>query len=450
MKTNLCKIFLVLLHLGFNLSASADQQVLLQPIQKVILISVDTLRADYLGCYNPKMKTSPALDEFASRNIICRNVTSQSATTAPSHKSIFYSVYPSIHKTSIRTVPQEKEKSPMEIIRAQGFKTAAFTGGAQLSHSFGFARGFDTYWEPREDPGIKHRIGETQKLVFEWLENHYNDKFFLFLHTFEVHCPYDPPTWFFQKWAGWYKGLIRKDKCFPDYFLSRRTSTEDYDYIQSLYSAEVNYVDNFLGHLFQKLKTLGIYDQILIIFLSDHGESLGEHGYIGHSQPYQVQLHVPLILHIPGIASTRLDAPLELLDVMPTIFELLGIESEPGLFQGKSLMPLIRDQRAFDKSRPLISEERGRVRVRIRDLALIFSLDGKTHEELYNLKIDPHELQNIAKVNRKLVEQLKAAYFQMLTTSKDLSARFILEAGKKPNWSEETAEQLKALGYVGH
>ena len=370
-------VFIVLVFcIPFCASASPSSEGSSDPIEKVILISIDTLRADYLGCYNPKAKATPELDRFAAGNVICKNITSQSATTAPSHKSIFYSLYPSIHKTSIRGIPKEILSSPIEVIQTSGFRTAAFTGGGQMSHAFGFASGFETFWEPKTDPFVKHQTHEMQEAAFDWLEKHSNEKFFLFLHTYEVHCPYSPPQEFFQKWAGWYDGPLQKESCYPDTRLVRRASAVDYEYIRSLYSAELNYVDFIMGQLFRKLKDLKIYDQTLIIFLGDHGESLGERGYVGHNQLYQVQLHVPLILHIPGIQAMQIHAPLESLDVMPTIFELLKIESKPNTFQGRSIVPLIRNQNAFDKNRPLISEQKGQVRVRINQFAIVFSTEG--------------------------------------------------------------------------
>ena len=106
-----------------------------------------------------------------------------------------------------------------------------------------------------------------QEAAFHWLENHAQEKFFLFLHTYEVHCPYSPPQEFFQKWAGWYDGPLHKQSCSTDIRFARRVSAVDYQYIRSLYSAELNYVDFVMGHLFRKLKELKIYDQTLIIFL---------------------------------------------------------------------------------------------------------------------------------------------------------------------------------------
>jgi arylsulfatase A-like enzyme len=419
-------------------------------MEKVVLISIDTLRADYLGCYNPKAKTTPELDRFAANNILCKDVTSQSATTAPSHKSIFYSLYPSIHKTSIRQIPKETLPSPVEVIRLNGFRTAAFTGGGQLHHAFGFARGFESYWEPKTNPFVKHQTEEMQQAAFEWLDKHANEKFFLFLHTYEVHCPYSSPPQFYKKWAAWYDGPLQKETCYPDLHLPWRPSAVDYEYIRSLYSAEVNYVDAFMGELFKKLRTLGIYDQTLIVFLADHGESLGEHAYIGHNQLYQVQLKVPLLMHIPGARAMQIDAPLESLDVMPTIFELLRIRSTPYGFQGRSIVPVIQNRsNSFDRNRPLISEQPDRVRVKIGDLALVFSKDGKFPDHLYNLQADPLEIENIAQKNSQLIEKMKLHYFQMLAASKNVSAHFLLETEKKRILDEETTEQLQALGYIG-
>jgi arylsulfatase len=445
--TNKSRSSRVILFLSLGCIALGSPQPVISPsIDRIVLISIDTLRADFLGCYNAQMKTSPELDEFARHNVIFRNVTSQAPTTAPSHKSIFYSVYPTVHKTTIQTIPQEKVKSPVEIIRAAGFQTAAFTGGGQLSHTLGFSKGFDTYWEPKVSTKFKHSFAEMEPAAFNWLEKHYKDKFFLFLHTYEAHCPYDPPEKFYVKWSAWYDGDLSKNTaCFSNYLPHPRPT--DYEYIRSLYSAEVNYVDSFLGKVFQKLKALGIYENTLIIFLSDHGESLGEKGYVGHCQLYQVQLQVPLILHIPGVGSTQIDAPLELIDVMPTIFDLLKIKSAYP-FQGKSIMPLIYEPRVFETNRPLISEEQERVRIRSGDFALSFFPHGEPGEELFDLRTDPQEIEDISNNNPVAVKRLKDRYFQIVNESKNLSSLFILDSKNKREMDPETIEQLKSLGYV--
>jgi len=420
-----------------------------QRMEKVVLISIDTMRADALGFYPRELnwKTTPHLDHFATENVTFTHATAQSATTAPSHKSIFYSVYPSVHKTTIRSMPKEKLKSPMQILREKGFKTVAFTGGGQVSKTFGFDIGFDSYWEAT---GVKkYRVSKLLKQATDWLNENYDKKFFLFLHTFEMHCPYDPPEKYFKKWSLPYDtDKILIGRCEPKYYIRRRLTSENNLFLRSLYAAEANYVDDFMKHLLNRLKELGIYDQTLIIFLSDHGESLGERFYVGHNQLYNIQLHTPMILHIPGIGAKRIESPVELIDVMPTIFEIVGVKRTSFPFQGINLMPLIQDDKRIE-NRVLISEETGRVRVRKDDMALHFSERTKISDELYDLKQDPSELVNLASKNPSLVQKLKQIYRKAIRESRSLSDQFVLEgASSKPVISPEMQEELKALGYV--
>src|SRR5688500_17097005 len=154
------------------------------------------------------MKTSPNIDQFGSENIVFENATSQGPSTAISHKSILYSVYPGVHKTTKESVPTETGRSPLEILQSKGFKTAAFVGGGQLGRKFGFAKGFDSYWEAA---GKGKRNKERYNLEFienstmEWLNQNHKENFFLFVHTYEVHCPYNPPDAYAQKYASWYE-----------------------------------------------------------------------------------------------------------------------------------------------------------------------------------------------------------------------------------------------------
>ncbi len=417
-------------------------------IQKVVLISIDTMRADALGFYPRELnwKTTPHLDHFAAENVTFLHATAQSATTAPSHKSIFYSVYPSVHKTTIRSVPKEKLKSPMQILQENGFKTVAFTGGGQVSKTFGFNIGFDSYWEATGTQ--KYRVSKLLDQASDWLNENYNTRFFLFLHTFEMHCPYDPPEKYFKKWSLPYEtNRILIGRCEPEYYIRRRLTSKNNLFLQSLYAAEANYVDDFIKRLFNRLKELGIYDQTLIVFLSDHGESLGERFYVGHNQLYDIQLHTPMILHIPGIGAKRIDSPVELIDVMPTIFEILGVKRTSFPFQGKNLMPIIEGKERIEK-RVLISEEAGRARVRMDNMALHFSEGAKIADELYDLKQDPDELVNLASKNAGLVQELKQIYKKAIHESRKLSDQFVLDGSSKPVISPEIQEELKALGYV--
>jgi arylsulfatase A-like enzyme len=412
-------------------------------VEKVILISIDDLRADFLGAYNPSMKTSSNVDRFALESVLCTNAASQASSTAMSHKSILYSLYPNVHKTSLHSVPEEKVQSPIEVLRSNGFKTAAFVGGGQLGRKVGFDKGFDVYWEQRRQPA-----GEWKKSIGVWLKENHKQKFFLFIHTYEVHCPFYPPPEYVKKYAGWYKGDVDPvSNCGNDYYNHRKMTPEDYRFIRDLYAASVNYVDDYLGELFSLLKTLGIYDKTMIVFFSDHGESLGERGYVGHNQLYQVQLHIPLIFRIPGIRATRIDSPVESVDVMPTVFDVLKLKS-PFPFQGRSLIPVLRGKEQIEKNRLQIAESGVRNRVRKGNISCIFSGAPGEADELYDISKDPEEIHNLASENPGLVAELKNSYGKMFAEGQPLAQKFVLGHSRKPRLDEETKEQLKALGYV--
>ena len=447
-------VFVVAAVASFMTGCNAKGEPTAHPkIQRVILISIDTLRADFLGAYNPEMKTSPNIDQFASENIVFENATSQGPSTAISHKSILYSVYPAVHKTTKESVPTETHRSPLEILQSKGFKTAAFVGGGQLARKFGFAKGFDSYWEAAgkgKRSKEHYNLEVIENSTMEWLNQNHKEKFFLFVHTYEVHCPYNPPDEYAQKYASWYQGPVNPGgKCGDNYYNQQQLTAEDVQYIRDLYAGSVNFVDDFIGRLIARLKKLGIYDDTMIVFLSDHGESLGERGYVGHNFVYEVQLKIPLIFHIPGYKGKRIEDPVLGIDVMPSIFEALGLgRSYP--FQGRNLLPVINGATEFEKDRVMIAEQNTRMRVRKGEWACIFSRNGSPADELYNLDDDPEQRSNIAGEHPEKVKELKGLYAKMLDSSKELSARFVLGESSRPKLDDATKEQLEALGYVGN
>lgn len=412
--------------------------------EKVILISIDALRADFLGCYNPAMKTSPHIDRIAKDGILCMDVISQAPSTALSHKSILYSLYPSIHKTSMTGVPKELTSSPLEILQSKGFKTAAFVGGGQLSRKLGFAKGFDTYWEPGGDVERNTKLLEMKPLAFNWLENNYSDKFFLFLHTYQVHCPYFPPEEYRKKYASWYKGSLDPEYLCQKSYNEIGMTADDYRFVRDLYAAEVNYVDDFIGELVSLLKRRNIYDQTILVILSDHGESLGERGFIGHNQFYSTQLRIPLILRVPGISASRISSPLQSIDVIPTIFDALGL-GHPFPFQGKSIQPLLKDK--DDSERYRISEKDMSYAVQKGKWKAIFYRKNND-VQLYDMERDPEEWMNVAEYNRNIIEDLSNAYGQMQKDAAEVSSKFVRGNATKPELDPELREELKALGYV--
>ena len=415
------------------------------PVDRVLLISIDTLRPDFLSSYNPELDTSPNIDGFAEEGTIFTDVLAHASSTARSHKSILYSLYPSVHKTSKTTVPEEKLVSPLETLQQAGFTTTGIVGGGQLKAEFGFSKGFDEYIEL---PSITraNQIEAFEKESFRWLGEHRDDKFFLFLHTYEPHCPYSPPEEFAAKRAGWYEGKVDPGKCGARYYNKVLMGDEDYRFVRDLYAAEVEYVDSALGRLFDELKRLGLYNEMMIIFTSDHGESLGERSYVGHNRPYNVQLRVPLIIKLPGVAPSRVDAPLESIDVMPTVFAAVGLEPPYG-FQGVNLIPLMKGEGQVDVERIRIATHPNLVSVHRGPWHLIYSPNAK-RVELYNLSVDPDELSNVAEANRHIARELRDYYDEMNRHSRELAANFTLRDGGALILDDKAREELRALGYI--
>ena len=207
-------------------------------IRKVLMISIDTLRADAVGAYNREVAHTPNLDRLAAESVVFTDVLSQGPSTAISHKSLFLSVYPSIHRTTVETVPTESLTSPVQALAARGMKTAAFVGGGQMNPRFGFDRYFDSYttirsYRPRLEG--EDNLELLERLSSNWLDEHAQEDFFLFLHTYEVHCPYVPPEEIRRRHAGWYEGEIDPEgKCGESFYNQEELSEEDLQFVRDL------------------------------------------------------------------------------------------------------------------------------------------------------------------------------------------------------------------------
>ena len=442
---------LLLTTLSFFACEPPWPSVTVPQIDRVILISIDTLRADFLGSYSPGLDTTPNLNRFASDSVVFTDVLSHAASTATSHKSILYSLYPSVHKASKDTVPTEHVVAPVDALRSAGFTTGAIVGGGQLREEFGLAKGFQDYIVlPPVTRGNQLEAFEEES--FKWLAAHRDDKFFLFLHNYEPHCPYDAPEEFTAKRAGWYKGDVDPGQCGAQYYNKLQMGKEDFQFVRDLYAAEVEYLDVSLGRLFDALKRLGLYDSPLIVFTSDHGESLGERRYVGHNRLYNIQLQVPLIIKPPQTvpraadAPARVDAPIESIDIMPTIFAAMSV-TPPFPFQGKSLWPLMTGVSRRDPDRERIASHPNLVSVHRNQWHLLYNPTGQ-RAELYDFRADPEELDNLAEEHEPIVSELRESFDRMERESQELANQFELRDGGTPVLDESAIEELKALGYI--
>ncbi|HLE84835.1 MAG TPA: sulfatase-like hydrolase/transferase, partial [Thermoanaerobaculia bacterium] len=386
----------------------------------VVLVSIDTLRSDRLPAYGYAAGDTPALDALAADGIVYERAYIHSPTTLPSHASILTGLLPPDHGVRDNLGYRlEASRLPYlpEILRAAGYRTGGFVSAYVLRSAVGLDAGFDTFddqveFRDRQGLGELQRSGrETLARALEWLDSVGDEPFFLFLHIYEPHTPYDP----------------------PEPFASR---------LASPYDGEVAAADRVVGRLVEALEERGLYDRSLLVVLSDHGEGLMDHGEQEHGiLLYREALQVPLLVKLPGAerSAVRVAAPAQLVDVVPTVLDLLGLE-RPGGLPGESLLALETRQ---GEPRSIYSETYyPRLHLGWSDLASIVRdrhhLIQGPEPELYDLVSDPAETRDVLRDERRAYAALRDALGEI---DRELQAPGEVDS--------ETRQKLAALGYVG-
>lgn len=419
--------FLVLLLLVVFLSIYLFYSNLQQShIRNILLISIDTCRADRLSCYGYKLNTTPNIDALAQESILFENVISPVPITLPAHSTMLTGTIPPYHgvhdNMSYKLGPTSVTLA--EILRENGFTTAAIIGSYMLNSRFGLSQGFDTYNERFEEirlntGRVDERPGsEVSRFAGQWLEKNRNDNFFLFLHYYDPHHDYLPPEPFASKFFG------------------------------KPYAGEIAYVDYCIGQVIKKLKELGLYDSTLIIVTADHGEMLGEHGELTHAYfIYQSAIKVPLIFKLPGrTESQRIEPAVGLVDIVPTICGLLGIDP-PEQLHGVDLSDCLRENKPIQPDRFIYCGTLYPTKYKGNSLLGLASSRLKyiqtTRPELYDLVNDPHERNNLVKQRPGLAKSLKNELAQLL----ELSVRD-QNSDKNIYLDAQSRTRLESLGYV--
>jgi len=430
----------------------------------IILISLDTLRPDRLGCYGYTQHTSPYMDKLASQGILFLNARAQSSWTLPSHMSLFTSLYPSFHQVMTTDHCLNSHLATMtQILKKNGFKTAAFTEGGNLFKIYGFGRGFDIYGEKSRD------IKVTFKQATGWLRSEAKEgKFFLFIHTYENHTPYLRNTLADSNKRGRLGDTLPVDQQLFDIIYRRLLLTPmEKEYVNSLYDSGILYADSYIGKLLDMMEELDLMENTTLIILSDHGEDLWNHGISpAHGATlYEDQLRVPLIIHDSKLPTQlNLDSPVQLIDIFPTLLAIHQIPIPPHL-QGENLLPLIYDKKS-SAAKILFSEgtDYGPNRIAVikdnykyitipkplevkREISFkkLSKLEPNLEEyALFNLKDDPLEKNNligkepeIAKELQRLIEK------EYLDKSRALKPVSLMQG-----LLEEDKKRLQALGYI--
>ncbi len=425
----------------------------------VILITLDTVRADRMGFLGSQRGLTPNLDALAQQSVVFTRAYSQAPLTPTSHATILTGTYPQFHKVNDFKVPLAKDLPyAPDLLRASGYRTAAFVGSFALDpaqpFAQGFGRGFDTYdagftdWRPGLDRyhTTERRAHDVVAHALAWLDERKGGQqlvrpFFMWVHLYDAHHPYDPPEPYKTKYAA------------------------------APYDGAIAYVDSAVGELLNQLRERGLYDGAIIAVMADHGEALGDHGEDEHGIfLYDETIHVPLVIKLPDDAAAekssggeRIENQVELVDVLPTILQAVGV-AVPKEVQGQSLLELMTIRAKQSSAQKTAESDAGSAPQPFRDRPAYSETDyprlvygwsslqslrsGKylfveaPRAELYDQSVDPNAGRNLfstsTAVSRTLASQLDA--FRQKTTSAREAPPLVLDARAQHN--------LGALGYI--
>jgi arylsulfatase len=424
----------------------------------VILFLVDTLRADHLGCYGYSRDTSPHLDEFAKDSTVFRNVTAQAPWTTPSVASLLTALYPSSHGLVTRlqgdriAALDTAVVTLAEVLRAQGYQTAAFSTNPWITAAAGLDQGFETFVQKRRYAPA----AGLHRAASRWMRQRDERPFFLLIHYMDVHGPYAPPPPFDRRFspnrAGARELTAEELERLPGYLRRDRDTTLD-EYV-ALYDGGISYWDHSFSEFLARPDVAGMLDNTVIIVTADHGEEFLEHGGFDHGETlYQEQISVPLIWRMPDHQSFEqsVHEPVELVDVMPTLLSLLGISPQPG--QGRDQSSLMRGTPGSE--RPVFSEAAvapgggphpgGTYKsVMLGDLKAIVNLD--TDEVLYfDLSEDPGESDPLHNLPTPARTALLRHIAEWREQNGEVGRQIVATQAVV---SPETREELEGLGYL--
>jgi len=320
--------------------------------RNLLLITLDTLRADHLGTYGYGRPTSPALDAFAAAATVFEDVTCSMPTTLPSHASIFTGLHPSQHGLRRNgEIPQRDLLTLFDLLKARGAATGAIVASRVLDAEYLTGMGFDEVEFPGSESQYQVRAERVSERGLAWLARAQGRPFALWLHYYDTHEPYSPPARFAAAFDRGYEGRL-PDRLeipilvgFNEPDTGAALSAADLDHITDLYDAEISYLDTALGRLFEHLDEMQLLSTTLIVIVGDHGQALGENSFFGHGlRLLEPVIKVPLIVRLPGqVAGRRVPTPVETVDLMPTLAELFGLEA-PADLAGVSLTPALAGQ----------------------------------------------------------------------------------------------------------
>ena len=396
----------------------------------VILITLDTLRADHLGVYGYARAQTPNIDRWAEKSTVFLNATATVPLTLPAHSSIMTGTYPFVHgvRDNGGFYLEEKSVTLAETLKTAGFQTGGFVSAFVLDRRWGIAQGFQHFFDNFELSKFKmlsldsvQRDGkETVDEAVKWLDQKSNAPFFLWIHLYDPHTPYDPPEPFRSEFKG--TGAF------------------------GLYDGEIAYTDNLVGRIHDYLETNKLLNTTLVVLTADHGESLGQHQESGHGFfIYDATMHVPLIIWAPGEMPRTVEDQVRSIDIFATICDAARVAAPPEN-QGVSLLPLVRGKSLPKKLTAYSESHYAKFHYGWSDLKSLRTAEYKyiqaPRPEFYRVSQDRDEKQNLYGT-----EQKRSAPFESEITTMTQAHAGSTKGPKAMD--SESLEKLQALGYIG-
>ena len=459
-----------------TLAAGACQRATLElPVDTVVLVSIDSLRADHLGAYGYAPPTSPTIDRLARGGVTFERAYSTTSWTLPSHAAMLTGLDNLAHGViDAGTRLPEAIDTLAESLSRAGIRTTGFFSGPYLHPTFGMAQGFDRYEDctslageieerrlsPRDHISSHKDVTNPQLLesLGRWLEGAPSGRNFVFIHMWDVHYDYVPPERYVELFDPDYAGsldgrnYVFNDRIRPD------MRPRDLQHLIALYDGEIRYTDDTLGRLLSALEEAGLLERAAVIVTADHGEEFFEHGKKGHrNNLFEESVRIPLIVHLPGFAPprARIDRVVSLVDLYPTICELFAVECDPrrpgqsllGFLRGEApaargdaLAELTRDARKTQLFSLIRSEDKVVLRPR-RATADYYADVGQEGD---GARAPERELAERDPAARSILEQLH----RRVDEARALGAELAAGGPESPEIDPRMQQQLEALGYA--
>jgi arylsulfatase A-like enzyme len=421
------------------------------PLPSIVVVTIDTLRADHLGAYGYFRGTSPNLDALAKEGVLFSRAVTTMATTLPSHLALWTSRYPlqtgvlqNGNRFKLQNEAGTQVRLLAEMLKDLGYTTAGFVSATPVKKYTGIGVGFDSWGEPNDS---SRDADVTVRQALDWLEAAPPEPFLLWIHLFDPHKPWAPPAP--------YDSAFTTDQGLLDFLWSRKMPDPTDPEIQAIHNAydgEILFADTEIGRVFAYLRDSGKLANTALVVAGDHGEGLGQHNLMTHGEIYNEQLFVPLMMRFPdrlGLNGRRIDSLVSLTDVLPTLVDNLSLpisESDRAQFVGlNALLASFHREYAFAQRvyGPKRNWGKGEKYSLVGD-DWKYNYSTRDLDELYDMRRDAHETANLAGVEREVAGRLKHELLGVIDELTKADEQFQVEV----ETSEDVQRELRSLGYI--